>query len=72
LKDYAEMERARDMHDAVRRSYEAASPGDIVLLAPACASFDMFKSFEHRGQVFKEEVAGLRFQVSSSEVNLKP
>ena len=72
LKDYAEMERARDMHDAVRRSYEAASPGDIVLLAPACASFDMFKSFEHRGQVFKEEVAGLRFQVLSSEVNLKP
>src|SRR5205823_5100105 len=72
LKDVAPMERARDMRDAVRRSYEAASPGDIVLLAPACASFDMFKSFEHRGQVFKEEVAGLRFQVSSSEVSLKP
>src|SRR5947209_2794261 len=60
LKDYAEVERAQDMHDAVRRSYEAARPSDIVLLAPACASFDMFKSFEHRGQVFKEEVGELR------------
>jgi UDP-N-acetylmuramoylalanine--D-glutamate ligase len=30
--------------------------GDVVLLAPACASFDMFKSFEHRGQVFKDAV----------------
>jgi UDP-N-acetylmuramoylalanine--D-glutamate ligase len=44
------------MMDAVSRAREAAEPGDIVLLAPACASFDMFKSFEHRGQVFKEAV----------------
>jgi UDP-N-acetylmuramoylalanine--D-glutamate ligase len=60
LKDVAKMERASDMRDAVRRSHEAAAPGDIVLLAPACASFDMFKSFEHRGQVFKEAVNELR------------
>jgi UDP-N-acetylmuramoylalanine--D-glutamate ligase len=59
LKDYAAMERAADMQDAVRRSREAAEEGDIVLLAPACASFDMFKSFEHRGQVFKEAVKEL-------------
>jgi len=65
LKDVAEMERAADMPDAVRRSYEAAQPGDIVLLAPACASFDMFKSFEHRGQVFKEEVQSLKPNVHS-------
>src|SRR5205807_6185287 len=58
LKDVAPIERARDMRDAVQRSSETAQPGDIVLLAPACASFDMFKSFEHRGQVFKEEVRG--------------
>src|SRR5207248_2885880 len=51
-------EHASDMHDAVARSFAAAEPGDIVLLAPACASFDMFESFEHRGRVFKEEVAG--------------
>jgi UDP-N-acetylmuramoylalanine--D-glutamate ligase len=59
LKEDASMERATDMTDAVRRAYESAQPGDIVLLAPACASFDMFKSFEHRGQVFKEEVRGI-------------
>jgi UDP-N-acetylmuramoylalanine--D-glutamate ligase len=56
LKGEAAMERATDMRDAVRRAYRAAGPGDKVLLAPACASFDMFKSFEHRGQVFKEAV----------------
>ncbi|MBA2735108.1 MAG: UDP-N-acetylmuramoyl-L-alanine--D-glutamate ligase [Acidobacteria bacterium] len=60
LEDDASMERASDMGDAVRRAQESAQPGDIVLLAPACASFDMFKSFEHRGQVFKEEVKGLK------------
>jgi UDP-N-acetylmuramoylalanine--D-glutamate ligase len=59
LKDDASMERAADMADAVRRAHQAAEMGDIVLLAPACASFDMFKSFEHRGQVFKEEVGKL-------------
>ena len=61
LKAEAAIERARDMNDAVRLAHEAAEPGDIVLLAPACASFDMFKSFEHRGQVFKEAVRDLRF-----------
>jgi len=49
-------ERASDMKDAVARSFAAAEKGDVVLLAPACASFDMFESFEHRGKVFKEEV----------------
>jgi len=51
---------ASDMSDAVARSFAAAEAGDVVLLAPACASFDMFESFEHRGRVFKEEVFGLR------------
>jgi UDP-N-acetylmuramoylalanine--D-glutamate ligase len=59
-------EQASDMHDAVAKSFAAAEPGDIVLLAPACASFDMFESFEHRGRVFKEEVSSLEFRVSSS------
>jgi UDP-N-acetylmuramoylalanine--D-glutamate ligase len=58
---------ASDMHDAVRKGFAAAEPGDVVLLAPACASFDMFESFEHRGRVFKEEVSSLKFQVSSSK-----
>ncbi len=44
---------------AVKRASEAAAPGDIVLLAPACASFDQFDSYEHRGQVFKDLVRQL-------------
>jgi UDP-N-acetylmuramoylalanine--D-glutamate ligase len=52
----APFERASDMKDAVARSFAAAEKGDVVLLAPACASFDMFESFEHRGKVFKDEV----------------
>ncbi|HEU0251625.1 MAG TPA: UDP-N-acetylmuramoyl-L-alanine--D-glutamate ligase, partial [Pyrinomonadaceae bacterium] len=56
LGELAPFERAPDMEDAVARSFDAAEKGDVVLLAPACASFDMFDSFEHRGQVFKEEV----------------
>jgi len=44
---------------AVAYAYEHAEPGDTVLLAPACASFDQFRSFEHRGEVFKQIVGGL-------------
>lgn len=50
------MVRARSMEDAVLKAMEVATAGDIVLLAPACASFDMFDSYEHRGRVFKEAV----------------
>lgn len=56
----APCEHATTMADAVQRAFAAAESGDIVLLAPACASFDMFESFEHRGRVFKEEVSNLR------------
>lgn len=52
----APFEHGSDMKDAVGRSFKAAEKGDVVLLAPACASFDMFDSFEHRGKVFKEAV----------------
>jgi UDP-N-acetylmuramoylalanine--D-glutamate ligase len=62
----APSEPAEDMKDAVARAFAAAESGDVVLLAPACASFDMFDSFEHRGRVFKEEVSSLEFRVSSS------
>ncbi len=48
--------RAADMRDAVRRASALAHPGDTVLLAPACASFDMFANFEERGRAFKEAV----------------
>lgn len=66
LKDAAPFEHAADMHDAVERAFTASEAGDVVLLAPACASFDMFDSFEHRGKVFKDEVSSLKFQVSGS------
>ncbi|HYM20078.1 MAG TPA: UDP-N-acetylmuramoyl-L-alanine--D-glutamate ligase [Candidatus Kapabacteria bacterium] len=48
------------MPDAVALARKAASNGDIVLLSPACASFDMFDNYEHRGRVFKEIVMSLR------------
>ncbi len=45
---------------AVKKAAASAQPGDVVLLAPACASFDQFQNYEHRGQVFKELVLALR------------
>jgi UDP-N-acetylmuramoylalanine--D-glutamate ligase len=48
---------------AVREAYAGASQGDTVLLAPACASFDQFDNYEHRGRVFKDLVARLEGKV---------
>ena len=59
LGGFGSFEFASDMEDAVERSFTAAEKGDVVLLAPACASFDMFESFEHRGKAFKTEVLQL-------------
>lgn len=50
---------AKDMEDAVIQAASIAKPEDSVLLSPACASFDMFKNYEHRGQVFIEKVEKL-------------
>jgi UDP-N-acetylmuramoylalanine--D-glutamate ligase len=50
---------ARDLETAVARAAEAASPGEIVLLSPACASFDQFRDFEARGEAFKKLVEEL-------------
>jgi UDP-N-acetylmuramoylalanine--D-glutamate ligase len=53
------VEDAESMDEAVRRAREAARVGDVVLLSPACASFDMFRNFEHRGDVFRAVVRAL-------------
>ncbi len=60
LKGITEIIRADSMSDAVKKSLEASEKGDSVLLAPACASFDMFTSFEHRGEMFKSAVNDLK------------
>ncbi|MBI4165121.1 MAG: UDP-N-acetylmuramoyl-L-alanine--D-glutamate ligase [Acidobacteria bacterium] len=48
-----------DLESAVQEAFERAVPGDVVLLSPACASFDQFQDYEHRGRVFKEIVKRL-------------
>jgi UDP-N-acetylmuramoylalanine--D-glutamate ligase len=59
LSDAVRTEQAGTMQRAVQRAAENAQPGDTVLLAPACSSFDQFENYEHRGRVFKELVAKL-------------
>ncbi|HXV14232.1 MAG TPA: UDP-N-acetylmuramoyl-L-alanine--D-glutamate ligase [Candidatus Krumholzibacteria bacterium] len=59
LSGKVEMSEATDMADAVRTARASAQPGDTVLLAPACASFDMFKNYQERGEVFRASVNSL-------------
>ena len=59
LKGSVPMEKGSSLGDAVRIGYSTAQPGEVVLLAPACTSFDMFRNFEERGEVFKKEVFAL-------------
>jgi len=58
IKD-VEVVHAETLENAVRKANTVAQSGDVVLLAPACASFDQFKNYEQRGQMFKEIVRGL-------------
>jgi UDP-N-acetylmuramoylalanine--D-glutamate ligase len=58
--------RAGTLESAVKRAAANAHAGDVVVLAPACASFDQFESYEHRGRVFKELVRALEKQPVSS------
>ena len=59
LGDLTETLTAADLHDAVSLSRERAKKGDVVLLSPACASFDMFRDFEDRGRQFKKIIMEL-------------
>ena len=60
------IEGAGTIERAVEIASHAARPGDVVLLAPACASFDQFQNFEHRGRVFKDLVHQLERQAAST------
>jgi UDP-N-acetylmuramoylalanine--D-glutamate ligase len=57
LGDVVRVYEAASLDEAVARAYEIAKPGGVVLLAPACASFDMFRDYADRGRQFKEVVA---------------
>ncbi len=57
--DHPAVERVASMEQAVERAAASAAAGDVVLLSPGCASFDMFRDYRHRGEVFKQAVEGL-------------
>jgi len=59
FKDVIPYEFAEDMKDAVKKAFSVADKDDVILLAPACSSFDMFMDYSHRGRVFKEAIEGL-------------
>jgi UDP-N-acetylmuramoylalanine--D-glutamate ligase len=59
LADALPVHDAADMTAAVRTAFTSASPGGVVVLAPACASFDMFRDYAERGRIFKQEVRRL-------------
>ncbi len=61
-----EVVHAETLENAIRKANAVAVQGDVVLLAPACASFDQFKSYEHRGKVFKEIVRLLENDTAKS------
>ncbi len=60
LAAHVRVERARSMEEAVETAYALARPGQLVVLSPACASFDMFDNFERRGEIFGECVRRLK------------
>jgi len=62
IKGAAEVVHAETLDNAIRRAAVVAQAGDIVLLAPACASFDQFQSYNHRGRVFKDVVHSMELQ----------
>jgi len=68
LNGTAPMMKASDLREAVYLAYSAAQPKGVVLLAPACTSFDMFQNFEERGRAFKTEVWALKNRMNQGKV----
>jgi len=63
------IDRPQDLPEAVRWAHSMAQSGDVVLLSPACASFDMFRNMEHRGEVFRDAVAALKSTANAEAIN---
>jgi UDP-N-acetylmuramoylalanine--D-glutamate ligase len=72
LKGAVEMIRTGDLETGLREAFKRAVPGHVVLLAPACASYDQFEDFEHRGRVFKKLTSELARAVEMGEIDLPP
>jgi UDP-N-acetylmuramoylalanine--D-glutamate ligase len=58
---------AESLLEAVKLAAESAVPGDVVLLSPACSSFDQFRNYQHRGEVFREAVNALAVSANSDK-----
>ena len=56
----AQIRDARSVDECLAYAQELAQPGDVVLLSPACASFDLFKNYEDRGEQFKNKVLAIK------------
>lgn len=69
LMDVARIYHAQSLEDAVIRAQEIAVPGDVVMLSPACASFDMFENYKARGEAFRQLVDQHILQLCDVEVN---
>jgi UDP-N-acetylmuramoylalanine--D-glutamate ligase len=60
---------AQDMKGAVSQAFSSSKPGDVILLAPACSSFDMFSDYHHRGKIFRQEVERLHYEGENPRVS---
>ncbi len=60
FKDFSSKDIYENLEEAVKAAFKDSQEGDIILLSPACASYDSFKNYEHRGETFKQIVAGLK------------
>lgn len=67
LEGAVEIVRAGDLETAVRKAFNLGLPGDVVLLAPACASYDQFQDYEQRGRIFKDLVGDLAREATLSD-----
>jgi len=67
LGKYTEMIQASSLKEAVETGFKLSKPGEVILLAPACTSFDMFENFEQRGLIFKEEVKRLSQKIKGNK-----